>query len=216
MSGCYRCIKDISDERQQHIDTSSEIHTCPLLFIKYIIYINDIIKSSRLFQFIMFADDTNLFASHSNLDELLKIVNQEIETISNWLKINTLSQNVEKTHYIIFHNRQNKIPLGAKMRINSGTIEQVSFTKLLGFIINENLTWFNHISAIIAKISKNRRVIRRVAGVLPNEVLYSLYHTLISPYLDYCNTVWASYNSTSLQNLFRTQKKAIRLINNSP
>ena len=36
----------------------------PLLFI---ICINDIVKASYLFHFIMFADDTNPFASHSNL-----------------------------------------------------------------------------------------------------------------------------------------------------
>ena len=83
----------------------------PLLFN---IYINDIVKTSHLFQFI-FADDTNLFASHSNLDELLKIVNQESAKISNWLKINKLSLNVEKPHYIIFHNRHKKIPLGSKI-----------------------------------------------------------------------------------------------------
>ena len=85
----------------------------PLLFI---IYINDIVKTSYLFQFIMFAVDTNpkLFASHSNLNELLKIVNQEIAKISNCLKINKLSLNCEKKHYIIFHNRQKKIPLGLK------------------------------------------------------------------------------------------------------
>ena len=59
----------------------------PLLFI---IYINDNVKSLHLFQFIMFADDTYLFASHANLDELLQIVNQKIEKISNWLKINKL------------------------------------------------------------------------------------------------------------------------------
>ena len=185
----------------------------PLLFI---IYINVIVKWSYLFQFIMFADDTNLFASHSNVDELLKIVNQEIAKISNWLKINKLSLNVEKTHCIIFHNRQKKIHLGSKIFINSVIIEQVSFTKFLGVRINENLNWSNQISAIIAKISKNLGIIWRVARVLPSEVLYSLYHTLISPYLDYCNIVCASYNSTFFHNLFRTQKKAIRLINNSP
>ena len=87
----------------------------------------------------MVADDINLFASHSNLDELLKILNQEIAKISNWLKINKLSLNVEKTHYIIFHNRQKKIPLGSKIVINSVTNEPVSFTKFLGVIINDNL-----------------------------------------------------------------------------
>ena len=52
--------------------------------------------------------------------------------------------------------------------------------------------------------------------MLPSKIVYSLYHTLISSYLDYCNIVWASYNSTFLQIFFRTPKKAIRLINNSP
>ena len=67
-----------------------------------------------------------------------------------------------KTPLIIFHNRQTKISLGSKILINSVTIEQVSFTKFVGVIINENLTWSNHISAIIAKISKDISVIRRV------------------------------------------------------
>ena len=71
----------------------------PLLFI---IYINDVVKSLYLNQFITFVDDTNLFESHSNLDELLKIVNQEIEKLSNWLKINKLSLYVEKTHFSYF------------------------------------------------------------------------------------------------------------------
>ena len=71
----------------------------PLLFI---MYVNDIVKTSYLFQFIIFANDTNLFDSHSNLDELLKIVNQEIAKISNWLKINKLSLNVEKPIILFF------------------------------------------------------------------------------------------------------------------
>ena len=137
----------------------------------------------------MFADDANLLAAHSNHEELLKIINQEIAKMFNWFKFNKLSLNVEKTIYIILHNRQKKIPIGSKILINNVTIEKVFFTKFLGVIINENLTWSNHISAIIAKISKNVGIIRRVGRVLPSEVVYSLYHTLISSYLDYCNIV---------------------------
>ena len=35
----------------------------PLLFL---LYINDIVMSSKLFEFILFADDTSLFYSHKN------------------------------------------------------------------------------------------------------------------------------------------------------
>ena len=115
----------------------------------------------------------------------------------------------------MFHTKQKKIPLESKIQINSVIIEQVSFTKFLGVINTENMTWSNHISAFIDKISKNLGVIRRVARVLASEVLYSIYHTLISTYLDYCNIAWASHNSTFLENPFRTLKKAIRLIHNN-
>jgi hypothetical protein len=78
----------------------------PLLFI---LYINDIVRSSSLFKFIMFADDTNLFMSHKNLNQLTELVNQELISISNWLKLNKLSLNIKKTHFILFHFRQKKI-----------------------------------------------------------------------------------------------------------
>ena len=44
----------------------------PLLFI---IYINDIVNSSKLATYIMFADDTNIFIKHKNLIILYELVN---------------------------------------------------------------------------------------------------------------------------------------------
>ena len=41
-----------------------------------------------------------------------------------------------------------------------------------------------------------------------------LYHTLVQPYLEYCNTIWAtdSSSSTALARLFCKQNRAIRVI----
>ena len=50
----------------------------------------------------MFADDTNVFASHKSVDQLLSIVNTELIKVVNWLKINKLFLNVKRTHFIIF------------------------------------------------------------------------------------------------------------------
>ena len=54
-----------------------------------------ILSSHRIYFRLLCLRMIPTFASHSNLDELLKIVNQEIAKISNWLKINKLSVNVE-------------------------------------------------------------------------------------------------------------------------
>ena len=46
-------------------------------------------------------------------------------------------------------------------------------------------------------------------------MLRNLYYTLINPYFEYCNVIWAISSSTALDKLFRFQKRAIRLIANS-
>ena len=73
----------------------------PLLFL---IYINDIVKSSNFFKFILFADDTTNFAPiNTNNKESANIINMELETIITWLKLNKLSLNISKTKFCIFH-----------------------------------------------------------------------------------------------------------------
>ena len=60
----------------------------PLLFL---LYINDIVLSSDIFKFTLFADDTSLFYSHKNVEEAVKTMTQELANISEWLAANKLS-----------------------------------------------------------------------------------------------------------------------------
>ena len=80
----------------------------PLLFL---IYINDISKVSRLFHAILFADDTSLIGTFTNFQlcaaktkgdvkRLSLRINNELELIHEWLKINKLSLNVDKTCFV--------------------------------------------------------------------------------------------------------------------
>ena len=70
----------------------------PLLFI---LFINDIINTSPITKFIMFADDTNLFFKDKDLSELYQKVNNELTKISKWFILNKLSLNIKKM--IIFY-----------------------------------------------------------------------------------------------------------------
>ena len=45
---------------------------------------------------LLFADDTNLFASGTDLESLQTCVNNDLLTITEWLKANKLSLNVKK------------------------------------------------------------------------------------------------------------------------
>ena len=129
----------------------------PLLFL---LYVNDLCKSSELLKTIMFADDTNLFFSGKDINLLFKSVNRELEHINEWFKANKLSLNITFTNYILFYpkRKEDLIPLKLpELLINSKPITRVKNTKFLGVIIDENITWKNHISTVENKISKNFR-----------------------------------------------------------
>ena len=51
----------------------------------------------------MFTDDTNLFNSGINVDELFSDMNCELNEISLWFKANKLSLNLTKTKFALFH-----------------------------------------------------------------------------------------------------------------
>jgi hypothetical protein len=65
------------------------------------------------------------------------------------------------------------------------------------------------------KVVKSTGIIRKLYKHMPQSVLISLYHTLVHPYFEYCNIVWAIDRTTVLNDLYIRQKKVIRLITNS-
>ena len=112
----------------------------PLLFL---IYVNDLQYASNLLEPIMFADDTNLFYSHKNIKTIFKTVNEELEKISTWLKLNKLSLNTNKTKFTFFHkpNERDNIPLKLpNLKINQSNVQRVDSIKFLGVLLDENGT----------------------------------------------------------------------------
>ena len=71
-----------------------------------VIYMNDICNVSKVVKLILFADDTNLFYYDSNLNELIRRTNTELDKLHVWFAVNSLSLNVTKTNYMMFGNRK--------------------------------------------------------------------------------------------------------------
>ncbi len=65
----------------------------PLLFL---LYVNDIANVSTSLLTILFADDTNLFLTGNNIDQMIEIMNRELNNVFLLLNSNKLSLNVKK------------------------------------------------------------------------------------------------------------------------
>ena len=208
----------------------------PLLFI---LYINYIVNTTSLLELILFADDTTLLFSHPDIASQNEIINKELQQICNWFQANKLSVNASKTNYMVLgthHNTRKFIDINQDINVlnesestNSRDLEKeklnikldgvslnrVSSTKFLDVIIDENLTWKNHIDAISKTISRNTGMLTKVKHFVPENIMYSLYCTLILPYINYGVLIRGNTSKIYLNKIFKLQKWAIRTISNS-
>ena len=184
----------------------------PLLFI---LYVNDITYTSNVLKFTLFADDTTILYSHTNIDTQFHFVNKELNEVSNWFKANKLSVNATKTNYMIFGTPKMTSIKTSGIVLDSTLLERVKFTKFLGVLIDECLTWKNHIDCISKTISRNIGIMNKLKHYIPYRILHTLYCTLILPYLSYGILIWGNTCKSYLDKPVKLQKWAIRTISNS-
>ena len=79
----------------------------PILFL---CFINDLHLATILLTF-LFADDTAVVDSDTDLPALISRINTELQKIANWFRANKMSVNVGKTKFILFRPRGQKIPV---------------------------------------------------------------------------------------------------------
>ena len=182
----------------------------PLLFL---IYVNDIINSSNILKFILFADDTTIMYKHSNIKELNDILTNETNKIIDWFSANRLLLNISKSHTMLFTNKQRIHKL--KVSIQNINLEEKEVVTFLGVEIDNKLLWTSHIKHICSKVSKSIGILRILRYSFPKHILKMIYMSLIYSYINYCNVVWGSAYLNHLKPLVILQKKAVRIINKS-
>ena len=221
---CHAWIKDYLSNRKQivkynQIRSSERLISCgvpqesvlgPLLFL---IYINDLINSTTKLFTILFADDTNMFCSGKDMHELETTVNSELAQVQEWLTLNQLTLNIKKTNFIIFKSHKKLLRRDLRLTLNGTVLQRVEDSKFLGIVIDQHLTWKNHIDYITKRILRIRGLLCRIRFYVNQTHLKMLYNSLIYPYLHYGNIVWANNYPKRLDTLFKLQKKSIENYN---
>jgi len=177
-----------------------------------LIYINDLSNASKRVFLLLFADDSNLFFSVNDPNSLVKSMCHEMTYVVDWLKLNKLSLNLKKTHFIIFRRPRAKIILTEKLIVSNKTIGIVEHTKFLGVMIDQCLSFKKHIAYTKGKISRGVGVLYKCRRTLGNKIMKTLYNTFVYPYFIYCIEVWGNSCKTYYNHIITVHNRAIRLI----
>ena len=181
----------------------------------FLLYINDLPQASDYFMPILFAGDTNRFATGYNLNDIISQINKEIDNVYAWVKANKLSLNIDKTNFMLFTPKC--VPRTIKGVFIAGTrIMEVTEIKFLGVIIDYKLTWSPHITYISKKVAKGVGIILKARKLFDQDTLLTLYYTFVYPYLNYCIHVWGKAYNVHIHDLIVLHIKAVRIVHGVP
>ena len=160
----------------------------------FLVYINDLSLAIKNSKTSMFADDTSIYRCSKDVPQLNREINEDLEKLDEWLMGNKLSLNVAKTHSMLIASQQKHKSLAHSNirfdpKIREREIEIRSKAKYLGVLIDENLTWKEHIRAVSAKASRAVGFLKYSKQYLPFTDVKTLYTSIVEPHFQYCCSV---------------------------
>ena len=165
-----------STRRKISIGVPQESVLGPLLFL---IFINDLINSAPQMEYILFADNTNIFSSEP------QVLKEKLFKIEEWCLANRLILNTKKTFQVIF-KAPNKVisnPDVFNLSMGNSQLATISSTKFLGIEIDSNITFKTHIGQICRKLNYILLLMRSIRQFLDVPTMTNLYYTFFYPHL---------------------------------
>lgn len=191
----YKLIQNYLNNRYARVETnSSQISIkidrgCPQGsssgLILWNILFNDLLKLNEKYDnnamLQAFADDTILLVSDKNRENLCHTTNKLIEQICVWCTENKLKINPNKSSFIVVGKNT---PLKRKISLNidQNKISQSSKLKYLGLIIDDKISWTEHIQYIYNKVIISVNLINSIIGKdwgFKSETIKILYNCLL-------------------------------------
>ena len=176
----------------------------------FLIYVDDIVNDIES-EILLFADDTSLFETIN--DPLISFprINNDLEKLNRWAKSWLVTFNPVKTKYMIFSKKLVKIA-HPPLVLDNKQLAKVSNHSQLGIVLNEDMTWNNHIKKACEKAGKRIAAMIRISEKLDKNTKLNIYTSFIRPTLEYGSTIFDNASQEMTDLLESVQRRAALMI----
>ena len=147
----------------------------PILFT---IFINDLPNSiTHKSKMALYADDSKVYSNISSI-QCCESLQQSLDSLNCWSNINNMRFNASKCGVLTVTKKLN--PVNFDYHLGDRILAPVRKEKDLGVEIAKDLTWEQHISAVVGKANKMLGLLRRTCPLIKDtKVRRSLYLSLV-------------------------------------
>ena len=191
----------------------------PILFL---LFINDLPNAIVHSDLVQFADDTTVYCSDTSENTIYSQVQADIDNVIAWFNHNRVTVNNDKCMTITFGTRQNlwsrtdtpsQYMLGGAS--DGDAVHRTDSCKLLGVMLDKNMDYNHHCSQLCKKLLFKYKLFKRLRSFIPENIMISMYNTLVQPTIDYGLCVWGYAPRCQLNKVQRIQGKFARLLTNN-
>ena len=160
-------FRDYLTDRQQVVTVQSPLSDpCDVAFgvpqgsilglLLFVLFINDLPTAINKSNVLLYADDAVVFAAHNDIKILEETLNAQLDEVNKWTLSNFLFINKRKTEFVIFGTdaRLSKATDTVVIKIGDYEINRVYDFKYLGIVLDDSLTWKDHVRYVISKVGK--------------------------------------------------------------
>lgn len=178
----------------------------------YTLYISDLPLFEKT-KTAVYADDTAIYSHSYYTDVARKQLQIHNNILQPYFKKWKLTMNAEKTEIINFTKKFTNNKIYTNLKIQEQTITPVHNVKYLGVILDDKLTFREHIASVIKKgyISLKYAYPLMVSTKLTTQTKVLIYKTIIRPILTYAGPAWCGAAPTNIRKLQRFENKCLRL-----
>ena len=181
----------------------------PLLFLIYINDISSVVNNSLLH---LYADDTVIYISGSDLNFITSALQQDLNKIVAWCEESKLTINVKKTKYVIFGLKSQTKKIGDHhMTVNATKLDKVNSYKYLGITLDSNLTFNKHIENCKKFATHKVFLLSKIRKYINMETSLKIFKSMVIPYIEYGDIIYSGSNSRMLGKLQNIQNRGLRV-----
>lgn len=184
----------------------------PVLFSIFINYLPTIPKWCKV---ILYADDTTLIISCYPWEvfKTIELLEFDIANIIKWLNVNFLEINPSKTEVIVLGTPIKVKRIGTiRVKVGGLIIESQECVKILGCLIDNTLSFKNHVKFMTRKCYAQLSPLFTLRPVISEENMIILIKGLVFPHLNYMACVWGLACKDDLKSIERVIKTCARLV----
>lgn len=178
-------------------------------------FVNDIVYLPLKAKIILYADDMVIQNHGSDLHQLIKEHQQDLNKICNWLQFNKLTVNAKKSQYMLVappRRLSETYNLNFQLlMINATILQRVDSYVYLGIHVDETLSFRKALSSVYGKTSNKMYLLRLMRKYLTEKAAIKIFMAMVLPYMENIFFCISSCTDKDLMKLQRLQNHGLRI-----